>query len=90
MSEAGNREEAIRLLWNADAKGNGKRADTYAVAELAHLALARLLEAQGDRTGALDGYRQLVRRLDLPMPVQRPLVDEAKKAIARLESHGAS
>ena len=50
--------------------------------------LARLLEARRDTAGAVEGYRQFVRRLDLPGPSQRAEVDEAKLALARLRGRG--
>jgi tetratricopeptide (TPR) repeat protein len=85
LAEAGQADEAVRLLRAADAIGAGKLADTYVLAGPAHLATARLLEARGDTVGALEGYRQLLRRLDLPGPSLRPMVDEARRAVARLE-----
>jgi tetratricopeptide (TPR) repeat protein len=90
LAEAGQADEAVRLLRAADAIGAGKLADTYVLAGPAHLAAARLLEARGDTAGALEGYRQLLRRLDLPGPSQRPMVDEARRGVARLEVQPAS
>jgi len=83
-------DEAIRLLRAASSFGYaGKLADTYVAAGPAHLALARLLEAQDDRSGALDSYRQFLRRVDLPSAAQRASVKEAETAVARLSPASA-
>jgi tRNA A-37 threonylcarbamoyl transferase component Bud32/TolB-like protein len=84
LAESGDRAQAIRLLRAADVKGGGKVADWYVSAGPAHLALARLLEAEGDRSGARDSYRQFLRRLDLPGLRQRAMVKEAETAVTRL------
>jgi len=60
-------------------------AGTYAMASFAWLALARIEDRRGHAAAAREGYRQFLRRLDSPMAAQRGLVDEAKKALARLE-----
>jgi tetratricopeptide (TPR) repeat protein len=84
LAEAGDSDQALRLLRAADAIGAGKVADTYVLAGPAHLAAARLLEARGDTAGALEGYRQLLRRLDLPSPPLQPMADEARRGLSRL------
>jgi hypothetical protein len=85
LAQSGGEDEAVRLLRAASSFGYaGKLADTYVAAGPAHLALARLLEAQGDRSGALESYRQFLRRVDLPGPAQRASVKEAETAVARL------
>jgi tRNA A-37 threonylcarbamoyl transferase component Bud32/TolB-like protein len=84
LAEAGDREQAIRLLRAADAKGSGKRADWYVSAGPAQLMLGRLLEARGDRSEAAEAYRQFLRRVDLPGAGQRAQVREAEAGLARV------
>ena len=90
LAEAGDTTQAVRLLRAANVIGAGKQADAYVAAGFAQLQLARLLEARRDTAGAVEGYRQFVRRLDLPGPSQRAQVDEAKLALARLHARGVS
>ena len=90
LAEAGDTNQAVRLLRAANVIGAGKLADAYVAAGFAQLQLARLLEARRDTAGAVEGYRQFVRRLDLPGPSQRAQVDEAKLALARLHARGVS
>jgi uncharacterized protein (DUF1778 family) len=84
LAEAGKPDEAVRLLRAADVIGAGKLADDYVLAGPAHLAAAQLLEAQGDTVGALESYRQFLRRLDRPGPAQLGQVEQAKAALTRL------
>ena len=84
LAEAGDDEQAIRLLRAADAKGSGKRAEWYVTSGPAHLLLGRLLERRGDRGEAVEAYRQVLRRMDLPGPAQRDMMREAETAVARL------
>jgi len=85
LIESGDTAQAARLLTFLDGKGGLHMAGTYAMASFAWLALARIEDRRGHAAAAREGYRQFLRRLDSPMAAQRGLVDEAKKALARLE-----
>jgi len=85
LVESGNDAEAARLLTFLDGKGGLHVAGTYVMASFAYLALARIEERRGHATAAREDYRQFLRRLDVPMPAQRHLVEEAKLSVARLE-----
>ena len=84
VAEAGDTAQAIRLLRVADVKGSGKRADWYASTGVANFLLGRYLEAQGDRAGAAEGYRQFLRRVDLPGTAQDSLVRQAQIGLKRM------
>jgi serine/threonine protein kinase/TolB-like protein/tetratricopeptide (TPR) repeat protein len=56
----------------------------YILAGPAYLERARIEEAAGRDDVAATYYRQFLRRYDAPVPAHRPMVDEARAAIARL------
>jgi tRNA A-37 threonylcarbamoyl transferase component Bud32/TolB-like protein len=90
LAEAGDTGLAVGLLRAVNVTGAGKRADDYVAAGWAQLQLARLLVARGDTAGAVEAYRQFLRRVDLPEPRLRPQVDGAKAALAKLDGRNVS
>ena len=53
-------------------------------APIADLWLARIADAQHRKADAIYYYRQFLQRYDFPTPATRPLIDEARRALARL------
>jgi hypothetical protein len=58
---------------------NALRGPTY-------LLRARLEDSGGDAARARGFYRRFLQLYDRPMPAQAPLVEEAKAALARMET----
>ena len=87
LLEAGDTAQAARLLtWHEAAVGAWTASFTYAVTPFAYLSLARIEEAQGNSRSAREHYAQFLRRFDAPMQTQAHLVEEARRAVARLSS----
>jgi TolA-binding protein len=57
---------------------------SFAATPLASLMLARIEDGQSKTASARAHYEQFLRRYDSPMPAQQQLVDEARKAVARV------
>ena len=53
---------------------------------LAYDRLARIEQAQGRVTLAREHYQQFLRRYDRPVPNLRPLVEQARSALATIEA----
>jgi tRNA A-37 threonylcarbamoyl transferase component Bud32/tetratricopeptide (TPR) repeat protein/TolB-like protein len=88
LQEAGEVEQASRLLrWlDAIAWGGWLWTLNEALAGPTYLARARLAEAQGEGSKARGYYQQFLQRYDAPVPSQAHLVEEARTALARLET----
>jgi TolB-like protein len=85
---SGDTAQAARLLtWVEGDFGLGGLT-ALALRGLVELERARIEEARGHAEQALAHYRQFLLRYDAPMPSQRPLVAEAKEAVARLSGRG--
>ena len=83
---AGDTAQAQRLLVWHEADFNGDNLTPQLFAPLAYYRLARIEQAQG-RTGmAREHYRQFLRRYDQPVPSLRPLVEQARSAVATIEA----
>jgi tetratricopeptide (TPR) repeat protein len=84
LQEAGEIEEAVRLLRWQDARHPANLIVGPVLAGPTFLARARLEEVRGERRRAGEYYRQFLRLYDQPMPSQAHLVEEAKDALAKL------
>jgi hypothetical protein len=85
---AGDTARAQRLLVWHEADLNGNNLWPQLFAPLAYDRLARIEQAQGRLALAREHYHQFLRRYDQPVPSLRPLVDEALRALATIESTG--
>jgi TolA-binding protein len=63
---------------------NGDNLPPQIFAPFAYLQLAQIEEAQGQTTLAREHYQQFLRRYDEPVPALRPLVEQARTAVAAL------
>jgi hypothetical protein len=85
---AGDTVRAQRLLLWHEGELNGDNLTPQLFAPLAYYRLARIEQAQGRVALAREHYRQFLRRYDRPVPNLRPLVDQARSALATLETTG--
>jgi hypothetical protein len=85
---AGDTARAQRLLVWHEADLNGNNLWPQLFAPLAYDRLARIEQAQGRLALAREHYHQFLRRYDQPVPSLRPLVDEALRALATIETTG--
>jgi protein kinase-like protein len=83
---AGDTAQAVRLLMWPEAFQNGFAgwSGTLALTPLADLELARIYEARGAASEARERYQRFLRNHDAPMPSERPLIEAARQALARL------
>ena len=81
---SGDTTQAARLLTWVDGEFGFGALTAIALRPLVELERARIEEAQGHTEQALAHYRQFLLRFDAPMPSQRPLLTEAREAVARL------
>jgi hypothetical protein len=81
----GDTAQAVRLLlWPEAFQGGAEWAGTFALMPLADLELARIYEARGAASEARERYQRFLRSHDAPMPSERPLIEAARQALARL------
>jgi hypothetical protein len=85
---AGDTARAQRLLVWHEAELNGDNLWPQLFAPLAYYRLARIEQAQGRVALAREHYRQFLRRYDQPVPGLRPLVEQARGALATMEGTG--
>ncbi len=83
---AGDTAQAQRLLVWHEADFNGDNLTPQLFAPLAYYRLARIEQAQGRIGMAREHYRQFLRRYDQPVPSLRPLVEQARSAVATIET----
>jgi hypothetical protein len=84
---AGDTAQAARLLrWHESFQGDSYWNGTLVLVPLASLESGRIEEARGDTAAAREQYRQFLRRYDAPLPSQRRLVEDARRALDRLSS----
>jgi serine/threonine-protein kinase len=89
LEEAGDIDEAVRLLRWQDARGTLDQLGTLRIVSTAldgptFFARATLEQARGDRSQAQEYYRRFLQVYDSPMPSQAHMVDEARAALAGL------
>ena len=86
---AGDTARAQRLLvWHEAEFTNGDNLTPQLFAPLAYDRLARIEQAQGRIALAREHYRQFLRRYDQPVASLRPLVEQARSALATMETPG--
>jgi hypothetical protein len=86
---AGDTARAQRLLvWHEADLNNQDNLTPQLFAPLAYYRLARIEQAQGQLALAREHYRQFLRRYDQPVPSLRPLVEQARSALATMETPG--
>jgi hypothetical protein len=85
---AGDTARAQRLLVWHEAELNGDNVWPQLFAPLAYDRLASIEQAQGRLALAREHYHQFLRRYDQPVPSLRPLVDQALRALAKIEPTG--
>jgi hypothetical protein len=85
---AGDTARAQRLLVWHEADFYGDNLTPQLFAPLAYDRLARIEQAQGRIALAREHYRQFLRRYDQPVPSLRPLVEQARSALATMETPG--
>ena len=86
---AGDTARAQRLLvWHEAELNNGDNLTPQLFAPLAYYRLARIEQAQGRFALAREHYHQFLRRYDQPVPNLRPLVEQARSALATIETAG--
>jgi tRNA A-37 threonylcarbamoyl transferase component Bud32 len=84
---AGDTAQTARLLrWHESFQRDSYWNGTLVLTPLAYLESARLEEARGDSVEAREHYHQFLRRFDAPLPSQRDLVEDARRALDRLSS----
>ncbi|HZN97731.1 MAG TPA: serine/threonine-protein kinase, partial [Gemmatimonadales bacterium] len=85
LQETEELERAARLLRYQDEPNRGYDwLPRDALAGPTYLARARIEERRGNSALALEYYEQFLRRYDSPVAALRPLIDEARRARARL------
>ncbi len=83
---AGDTARAQRsLVWH-EAELNGDNLQPQLFAPLAYYRLAKIEQAQGRIALAREHYHQFLRRYDRPVPSLRPLVAQARTALATIET----
>jgi hypothetical protein len=85
---SGDTATSARLLTWVEADGGPGGWGTFLLEGLAELQRARIEDARGHPASAQAHYRQFLTRYDMPMPVNRHLVEEANQALARLSGRG--
>jgi serine/threonine protein kinase len=83
---AGDTARAQRLLVWHEADFNGDNLTPQLFAPLAYYRLARIEQTQGRVALAREHYQQFLRRYDQPVPNLRPLVEQARSALAKIET----
>jgi protein kinase-like protein len=83
---AGDTARAQRLLVWHEADLIGDNLTPQLFAPLAYDRLARIEQAQGRVALAREHYHQFLRRYDRPVPNLRPLVEQARSALATIET----
>ena len=82
---AGDTARAQRLLVWHEADLDGDNLTPQLFAPLAYDRLARIEQAQGRIALAREHYHQFLRRYDQPVPNLRPMVEQARSALATIE-----
>jgi hypothetical protein len=85
---AGDTARAQRLLVWHEADLIGDNLTPQLFAPLAYYRLARIDQAQGRVALAREHYHQFLRRYDQPVPNLRPMVEQARSALAAIEASG--
>ena len=85
---AGDTARAQRLLVWHEADLIGDNLTPQLFAPLAYYRLARIEQAQGRIALAREHYHQFLRRYDQPVPSLRPMVEQARSALATIETTG--
>jgi TolB-like protein len=85
---SGDTATSARLLTWVEADGGPGGWGTFLLEGLAELQRARIEDARGHPALAQAHYRQFLTRYDMPMPVNRHLVEEAREALGRLSGRG--
>jgi hypothetical protein len=86
---AGDTARAQRLLvWHEAELNNRDNLTPQLFAPLAYYRLARIEQAQGRLALAREHYHQFLRRYDRPVANLRPLVEQARSALATIEASG--
>jgi hypothetical protein len=85
---AGDTARAQRLLVWHEADLIGDNLTPQLFAPLAYYRLARIEQAQGRLALAREHYHQFLRRYDQPVASLRPVVEQARSALATIETTG--